>query len=360
MGKKFINSLTGYRAIAAWLIFVYHFFPAQSTAPDIIKNAVHSFHIGVDMFFVLSGFLITYRYFDVQPIDFKKYLVNRFSRIYPMYFLITLGVFVVAYFNNSIWGKEESISAFLSFTMTKALFSKYFDAGIAQGWTLTLEELFYFTAPFYFILIRKKTIWLAVLPVLIFFIFTFCKFSIADLAFNSYGFLQSNISIYIFEFFAGITLALFIKKNQNFKPKINITYTSIGVILLYIFGKSYLAPFINFNLDYVRAIEVCLLCLLGIAPLLWGLIHEKTFVSKILSTSTFVLLGKSSYVFYLIHKGFIPIFIYKYIWDNIIFLFILLNVISILLFRYIEEPLNKLIRDKYTQLDEKNKSTIST
>ena len=32
-----------------------------------------------------------------------------------------------------------------------------------------------------------------------------------------------------------------------------------------------------------------------------------------------ILLGKSSYIFYLIHKGFIPIFIDEYIWDNKLF-----------------------------------------
>ena len=59
--KKIFSALTSYRAIAAWIIFVYHFMPFNNPKyPTSIKQFVWGFHIGVDMFFVLSGFLITY------------------------------------------------------------------------------------------------------------------------------------------------------------------------------------------------------------------------------------------------------------------------------------------------------------
>ena len=88
--KIFFPALTGYRAIAAWMVFVYHFFPFKNpNIPDFVKDIAGQLHMGVDMFFVLSGFLITYRYFDENPINFKKYMVNRIARIYPMYFLFT-------------------------------------------------------------------------------------------------------------------------------------------------------------------------------------------------------------------------------------------------------------------------------
>ena len=85
----------------------------------------------------------------------------------------------------------------------------------------------------------------------------------------------------------------------------------------------------------------------GIVPLLWGLIHEKTFISRILSLPIMILLGKASYIFYLIHKGFLSIFIDESIWSNKLFLFVILNVISIILFKCIEEPANQWIRNKF-------------
>lgn len=344
----YIPALTGYRAIAAWMIFVLHFFPFKNPAfPQFLKDFISQWHIGVDLFFVLSGFLIAFRYFDQHPIDFKKYMVNRFARIYPMYFIITAGVFIAFIIQNETWNTEKTIEAILSFTMTKALFEKYFfAAGISQGWTLTLEELFYITAPFYFILIRKAKMWLWILPLLIFIFGTLLKM-LTDIPSNTVGFLQDNIAVFIFEFFAGIALALFIKKNQELRFKINggVTYFGISFILLYLLFN----PFGYASPDYIRTIQVILLSVLGIAPLLWGLIFENTPVKKLLSTKYMVLLGKSSYIFYLIHKGFIPMFIYDYIAENVLLIFIIINVLSILMYKYIEEPLNGWIRKKYAQ-----------
>lgn len=144
--KQFFPTLTGFRAVAAWIIFIYHFFPFKNINhpyPKWIADFVWEFHIGVDIFFVLSGFLTTYRYFDNQPIHFKKYMVNRIARIYPIYFLLTFTVFLVGFSSTGVWNWEKTIEAILSFTVTKALFSDYIFAKIPQDWTLTLEEIFY-------------------------------------------------------------------------------------------------------------------------------------------------------------------------------------------------------------------------
>lgn len=342
--KKFFPALTGYRAIAAWMIFIFHFMPFQNpNYPDFAKRIVYTFHIGVEMFFVLSGFLIAYRYFNERPINLKKYMVFRIARIYPMYFILTALVFIVYYLQDNIWTSEKTIEAILSFTMTKALFSKYYFAGISQGWTLTLEEMFYITAPFYFILIRKSKWFLLLLPVMIFLLGNFLK-KITDIPENIWGFLQYDFYFNIFEFFAGITLAYIMFRKKFFFKKKWVTWFGLSIILLFIFGKAY----ITLDTKFSQLFEVIFLSFFGIAPLLWGLINEKTILQKILGSRFFVLLGKSSYVFYLIHKGFIPIFINDYITDNKLIIFVLLNVISILMFTYLEEPLNRFIRKKFT------------
>ena len=343
----FIPALTGYRAIAAWMIFVLHFFPFNNPlAPEYLKAFIREWHIGVDMFFVLSGFPITFRYFDQNPINFKKYMVNRLARIYPMYFLVTLGVFVAFYLQNDYWNFEKTIEAILSFTMTKAFFQKYFfTAGISQGWTLTLEELFYLTAPLYFILIHKKKYWLLVLPVLIFVFGLFLK-DISQIDQNSWGFMQKNISYYIFEFFIGIGLAILVKNRSDLRLKYTrATYFGLFFIALYL-----LVLPTNFSQsDVMQAVMAIALSGLGIAPLLWGLIFEDTAVKRILSAKTMVLLGKSSYIFYLIHKGFIPMLMYDYIAENVLLIFVLLNILSIIMFKYLEEPLNFWIRKKFAK-----------
>lgn len=263
--KQFFPALTGFRAIAAWIIFLYHFFPfknANHSYPKWIADIIWEFHFGVDMFFVLSGFLITYRYFDTYPIKFKNYMINRIARIYPIYFIITILVFIVRYFKFGSWTLETTIQAILSFTMTKALFTDYLSAGISQGWTLTLEELFYLFAPFYFFLIRKNKWWLFLLPILIFIFGTSAKYLFSGIE-NIGGFLQKNISAYIIEFFTGIGLALLMKRNINFQTKhIKFTYIGIFFILSYLLSVTSLIVYT----DLGCFIEMGLLSVLGIAP----------------------------------------------------------------------------------------------
>lgn len=349
-GKQslFFPALTGYRAIAAWMIFIYHFMPFNNPKyPGLLKDIVHEFHLGVDMFFVLSGFLITYRYFNQQPLNFKNYMINRVARIYPMYFILTASVFVVWYLQNNFWNLEKTYEVITSITMTKALFTNYIFAGIPQGWTLTLEEMFYFSAPLFFILLRRSKYWLIVLPLLIFFVGDSLK-TLFNTPANTTGFLQTKYYAYSIEFFTGIGLGLIMLKVKT--PKISklqiYTYIGLTIIITYLLTRSYFNSVFDLKSSLGRFIELGTISILGIAPLLWGLIHEKTFISNILSHKYMVLLGKSSYIFYLIHKGFIPIFINDYISDNKLIIFILLNIISILLFTSMEEPLNNYIRRK--------------
>ena len=86
-----------------------------------------------------------------------------------------------------------------------------------------------------------------------------------------------------------------------------------------------------------------LLPVVGIAPFFYGLIKEKTLFSKLLSSTFVVLLGQSSYVFYLIHIGFFRTFLIS-ITTNYIFIFLALNAIAIILYLFVEKPLNYYIR----------------
>ena len=345
--KQFFPALTGYRAIAAWMIFVYHFMPFESGRYNaFVKKIIYEFHIGVTLFFVLSGFLITYRYYHQNPINIKKYLINRFARIYPMYFLLTAGVFFLWYLQNDRWSIQKTIEMILSFSMTKALFSKYFLAGIPQGWTLTLEEMFYFSAPLFFLLIRKNKMFFFIIPILIFLLGTFIKIVFSETN-NVWGVMQVNISLNIFEFFSGIALAFIVMKSKVNSKNGFYTYWGVFFLAFYLCVKQFLFKNIDVKNDFVKAFLVIIPPILGIVPFLYGLIHEKTIIQKILSNKWMVLLGKSSYIFYLIHKGFIPVFINDYISDNKLVIFILLNIISIFMFTYLEEPINHFIRNKF-------------
>jgi peptidoglycan/LPS O-acetylase OafA/YrhL len=85
--KARFQSLTGVRFIAVCLVFIYHNrkYWRESLHPEVIR-LFNEFHVGVSLFFVLSGFLIAYTYED-KPLASRsayfKYFLVRCARILP-------------------------------------------------------------------------------------------------------------------------------------------------------------------------------------------------------------------------------------------------------------------------------------
>jgi peptidoglycan/LPS O-acetylase OafA/YrhL len=88
-----IRSLTGVRGVAAVVIVVYHFgkFHLDPGSGVIVWSLPHGY-LPVDMFFMLSGFVMGYVYKDAflsSPMkNYKTFLIKRFARLYPAYIVI--------------------------------------------------------------------------------------------------------------------------------------------------------------------------------------------------------------------------------------------------------------------------------
>ncbi len=148
--KYHLPSLTGIRAIAASLVFFYHwFFSYAASLPLIVRAPSEVGYVGVPIFFALSGFLITIRYHEdlhQRRISYGTYLTKRFIRIYPLYFFI-LTFFVIAFQRPESMVPRGARALFISYTLTQAFFPDVLLIGTAVGWTLTLEIVFYLIAP---------------------------------------------------------------------------------------------------------------------------------------------------------------------------------------------------------------------
>ena len=324
----YFPSLTGFRAIAAWLVFANHYNPFAAQRFPFLNGIINELNIGVSMFFVLSGFLITIRYDDpmLPKPGFGQYMRNRFARIYPLYFILTTLTFLVA-------GEWDWIYI-ANITITKGFFDDLKFTGIAQAWSLTVEETFYFLAPFLFLTIRKFKAALWLWPLVL--------FATGVVVFDSLDFM----TVYTFfgrslEFFIGIALA---KIYQQRKPVIitNQFFTLTSIALLSIC----LVVLVFVPVKIPSLIIHQLLVPAATAMLLWGLITEGTWLRKLLATNFMQLLGKSSYAFYLIHIGVIAGWLLNDLSSNPVVLFVVLNAVAIVLYYAVERPVRQSLTDQ--------------
>jgi peptidoglycan/LPS O-acetylase OafA/YrhL len=144
-----LPALTALRAVAALLVFFYHFPPRHlGYAVDVIAGQGH---VGVTVFFVLSGFLITVRYaprFARGEHRFADYFVRRAARILPLYFVVLTLTHLLS------TGAVPFADRWQEWTLTQALFAPSADdLTIPTSWSLTVEECFYAAAPLLFLAI---------------------------------------------------------------------------------------------------------------------------------------------------------------------------------------------------------------
>lgn len=158
-----IPELDSVRGLAALAILIFH----------IVGERYSPLRGGVDLFFVLSGFLITgiiLRNGD-QPSFLVRFYARRGLRIWPIYYLTILAV----YGSRLLRGDVPSLSGFLHhLTYTQHLPIPFPDNGgmslpeLGHVWTLAIEEQFYLTWPALMLLVGgRRALWasLAVLGV---------------------------------------------------------------------------------------------------------------------------------------------------------------------------------------------------
>ncbi|WP_426060741.1 acyltransferase family protein [Hymenobacter sp. B1770] len=368
--KFYYPALTGVRALAAYAVFFHHFNPFKDATSELgisLYELTHQLHIGVAVFFVLSGFLITSRYSAGLKLSWnwaKRYIQNRFARIYPLYFVLTVLTFLAATRNPSydisgLWGRaanypgEKALMVGLNLTFLRGFFEYFKFSGIMQGWTLTVEECFYLSAPLLLYGLHRSRKFLAFYPLLLlgigFGLVLICQ-SLPVAALSRFGLFGSPSFMLLqtffgrsTEFIAGMGLALLLQRRTRVRHGfliLTVVGTAcIGACMLLLTQVSLPGANITGFVAYQFALVNNLLLPIGIVLLLWGLIAEPSWLRAGLSTRWADLLGKSSYAFYLIHMGFLSVFLQTHVTENLGLLFAIMVLVSIALYKFIEHPL---------------------
>ena len=163
--KRYFPNLNGVRCIAALMVVFHHLEQAKHAFGidnfydvTIVK---HAGRLGVGLFFVVSGFLITYLLLEEKgrfgDIDAKKFYLRRIFRIWPIYFLIiALSLFVFPHLDLLYFpGANEKLTydvaprlALLVVVLPNYAFVLYdLPYWCAQTWSIGVEEQFYYLWP---------------------------------------------------------------------------------------------------------------------------------------------------------------------------------------------------------------------
>lgn len=343
-----LYSLVGLRFLAALIVVAFHF---SKPAAGPLKNFVQNGFVGVTLFFILSGFILSYTYIT-EPGKIrgnkKEFWVARVARIYPMYlFSIILFAPIIFLWDHS--DREQQItSGVASILLIQTWLQKnmvLWNAWNPPGWSLSVEAVFYLIFPFVCIpLSRLKNLHLALLGVIFWIASAFpliveFLFDRVDFAFWYYLPLTR-----IPEFIIGIISGVMWKNRIDKKFDAVAPYTALIALLALIalMCSDVRSDYLKFGM-----------CIPFFVLLIVSLACERGLFVRVLSLRPIVTLGAASYSLYILHW---PLwteinYVFKKLGiqfssaDQLFWVYVAITVLaSYLCFRFIEEPASRFIR----------------
>ena len=310
-GRFYRPELDGLRCLAVMGVLIFHI------EPRFLEGGF----LGVDVFFVLSGFLITgllQKSMTASTFSFKDFYIRRMRRLFPamlaaVVFGLIVGAFILAPSHYEAAAKSGLYGTLSVVNIHFWLSSGYFDlsSGVKpflHFWSLSVEEQFYLVWPVLLFLFmgKLKSSKLSILVIgLISGLTLLACFALQTRHFDAVFYLMP---FRIWEFGAGALIALLgfgANRNYNSKPVSLASLTTLVGVVLVIVSFIFSEHISNFTLSLL--IPVVGASLIILSPLNW--------LSKyLLANKLFVFLGKISYSLYLFHW---PVIVYfKYVLGN--------------------------------------------
>ncbi len=354
-----LDQITFTRFIAALTVVFFHYgqtvFPAN--IPFLFEN-VTAGPIAVGYFYVLSGFIMSIAYYQVETknrdkLNKVKYWIARFARIYPVY-LIALIIIVAAKYKTL----GENWDVFLSHIfLIQSWIPGYPITLNTPGWSLSVEAFFYLCFPFFILWVYKKGIkqlaifslalWVATQVILIYQLNSDAYIPKNHL----HDFIYYNPVMHLSSFLLGMLCGIYLKHTQDKQVKHNglILFLSFILIFVLIWIRPHLENTLGIKLAFTNG-------LLAPAFLFFiiTLARHKGTLSKIFCNPMLILLGEASYSLYILQKPahgiydkiIVPRVPLNEVTHFYIFLFLLI-ILSIISYKYFETPMRYLIRKKF-------------
>ena len=343
---KYRPDIDGLRAIAVLSVIIYH------AKINFIQHSIFKGgFIGVDIFFVISGYLITsiiINQLNENNFSFKNFYERRARRILPVYLLVIFVSIPFAWLFILPINIVEFSKSIISGIFFASNFYFYSSGQVYNAessllipflhtWSLSIEEQFYLIIPLVSVIFYKylnKNLFILIITLLLISL-TYSQYAKIDYSKNFYF-----LSTRAWELLTGSLLAII---KLNFKGKFINKISSMYLPILGLFLITYALLFFQDSQKHPSFLT--LIPIIGTSFIIYFL-NTKGLVYKFLSTKILVGVGLISYSLYLWHY---PIFAISRITEftqgnifNKLILIILIFSLSILSYLFIERP----FRDK--------------
>jgi exopolysaccharide production protein ExoZ len=287
--SQYLDILQVFRGIAALMVVLHHSVGSlryYHKIDDPLLNYMASIgKFGVDFFFVLSGFIITYSAFFKynEPKSFSNYIKNRLIRIYVPYLPIGIFMLVVYTLLPGFSNGNRDISLFTSLTLIPQG-----NPALSVAWTLSFELCFYFLFSISF---YSKKVWncFVFLWFLAIIVFTYTAYS--SVSFLKIPFFRILFSTYNLEFILGFILAMLVVR------KIQLNKTLLFSLLIFALTSFF---FCTFNHQKLFAFDANLLfALVAFLSIFSATSFGNFHINK---KSVIMMVGNATYSIYLIHN----------------------------------------------------------
>ncbi|MEP4962754.1 MAG: acyltransferase family protein [Roseobacter sp.] len=339
-GSKYRQDIQGLRAVAVGAIVIFHAFPA----------ALPGGFVGVDIFFVISGFLITgiiYRDIERGSFSLAEFYRKRVRRIFPALFVmlaITLGVGYLLLSPEAYGelGRNTLSSVFFLSNVDFWQTSGYFDRAaefrpLLHTWSLAVEEQFYIVFPiFVLVVMRLARNMLVGLLVLVFVIsLALSEWALSEIRIGIGAYFLTPFRVY--ELLLGSIAAIAPTLGIFNRPAVRNVSVAMGLIMILV-AVALFSPQVRF--PGVNA----LLPTVGAALILYAGRAGDSLPARLLTPAPLLFIGAISYSLYLWHW---PVYAYLRILSQpghpepftIIIATALVIVLAAFSYRFVEQPI---------------------
>jgi len=286
-----LPALTGLRFLAAFYVVVFHGLPwveQRFRLPEFVLQFLRHGTTAVSLFFLLSGFILSYTY--LEKLNSRRALYNfwvaRFARVYPVYLLSML----IAFPFHMHLGAPIKVAVLVMVQTWNPFRPEWGGAWNYPAWSLSVEAFFYLVFPFFQKWVEKQTN--KVVIIILGISTAACVIartplqSIGEHQYLAFGLGLSPLPILrLPEFLLGVSLG-------NYFARGGVSFRNSSYVYL-----SLLATFILLSLPIGSWVSFVVI---PFAATIYGIASTSTMLSTCLSSRLMVLLGGASYCVYLL------------------------------------------------------------